>query len=155
MCFDCILTSGASVLKEVLSLLDLTHIAKRRTWEISGGEARRAAVARAIVLRPQVIMLDEPDAGLDSLRPKYKLILFCPVCKKANATQSSSATIRFSSSSVLMMFLSRQWEGGRDWTSSPNPQSPRARGHSPLGAVGKVGSKHPGSSMDDSSKRSY
>jgi phospholipid/cholesterol/gamma-HCH transport system ATP-binding protein len=45
----------------------LRNAAKLKPAEISGGMARRVAVARAIALDPQLIMYDEPFAGLDPI----------------------------------------------------------------------------------------
>ncbi len=50
----------------LLELLDLGHRARARAEWLSGGEAQRAAIARALVNEPKVIVADEPTAHLDS-----------------------------------------------------------------------------------------
>ena len=50
---------------ELLQLVNLTHLAPRNVADLSGGEARRIALARALAPRPRVLLLDEPLAGLD------------------------------------------------------------------------------------------
>ena len=54
-----------AIASAVLDQVGAAHVAQRRPHELSGGEIRRIAIARALALEPQVILLDEPFAGLD------------------------------------------------------------------------------------------
>lgn len=45
--------------------LDFSEISKRSPFELSGGQMRRAALAGVLAMKPQVLVLDEPTAGLD------------------------------------------------------------------------------------------
>jgi ABC-type nitrate/sulfonate/bicarbonate transport system ATPase subunit len=54
--------------QNVLALVGLVHAAKRLPKQLSGGMAQRAALARALVRDPHLLLLDEPFAALDALR---------------------------------------------------------------------------------------
>lgn len=58
--------------REVMELLEISHLADRNTDEMSSGEARRILIGRALVHGPQALILDEPTTSLD-LRATYEL----------------------------------------------------------------------------------
>jgi len=57
---------------EALDQMEITHLAKRAPFELSGGEKKRAAIASVLSLHPEVLLLDEPTASLD---PRTKWVL--------------------------------------------------------------------------------
>ena len=61
---------------EALELVRMSDFAKRRPAQLSGGQQQRVALARALVLRPRVLLLDEPLGALDAkLRKQLQLEL--------------------------------------------------------------------------------
>ncbi|MFY3137749.1 ABC transporter ATP-binding protein [Achromobacter xylosoxidans] len=61
---------------EALKLVGLSHLADRHPARMSGGQQQRVALARALVIRPSVLLLDEPLSNLDAkLREEMQLEL--------------------------------------------------------------------------------
>ena len=57
----------AKRLEGLLQELNIAHLAKARAYTLSGGEARRLEITRALVTRPSFILLDEPFSGIDPI----------------------------------------------------------------------------------------
>jgi phospholipid/cholesterol/gamma-HCH transport system ATP-binding protein len=64
------LTKGerADAVREALETVDLSEVEKKLPAQLSGGQRKRVALARAIVLKPPVVLYDEPTTGLDPVR---------------------------------------------------------------------------------------
>lgn len=71
---------------EVAELLGISHLLPKRTYEISGGQAQRTAVARAVIMKPSLLLADEPTGNLDSKASKDVMELFTKLNSSMNAT---------------------------------------------------------------------
>ena len=76
---------GARV-ASLLSRLGIAHVAKRLPSQVSGGERQRAAIARAMVHGPAVVLADEPTGALDGENGRAVLQLLLECSQEAGAT---------------------------------------------------------------------
>src|SRR5699024_4732913 len=64
----------------------IKEILSKRTYEISGGQAQRAAVARAMIHDPKLVLADEPTGNLDSKASKDVMELLTKMNEKEETT---------------------------------------------------------------------
>ena len=75
-----------AAIHQALDALDLGALAGRRPSQLSGGQAQRVALARAVLLRPRVILADEPTASLDDDACMTSLALLRRTARSLDAT---------------------------------------------------------------------
>jgi putative ABC transport system ATP-binding protein len=69
-----------------LTRLGLDGLGARRTGELSGGQAQRVALARGLIMQPQVLFADEPTGSLDTLTGEMVMELLVGTAREEDAT---------------------------------------------------------------------
>jgi phospholipid/cholesterol/gamma-HCH transport system ATP-binding protein len=96
-----------AAVKEALEDVGLLHTINMMPSELSGGMKKRVALARALILRPKVILYDEPTTGLDPITSRGISELMLSVQKKYNATSVIIShdlnCIKITSNRVIML----------------------------------------------------
>lgn len=75
-----------AIVEKYIEMVGLSHARDRRPAELSGGMRQRVAVARALAMQPQVLLMDEPLSALDALTRAKLQDEFAAICKQEKKT---------------------------------------------------------------------
>ncbi len=73
-------------LNKVSKILGIEDLLNKRTYEVSGGQAQRTAIARALINNPAIVLADEPTGNLDSKSAQNVMQLLEKINKEENIT---------------------------------------------------------------------
>jgi tungstate transport system ATP-binding protein len=114
-----------NVMRDVLEKVDLTGFESRDARELSGGESRRVAFARALACKPEVLLLDEPIAYVDRASAEIIESLVVSLAAGGITVVMSSHDDRLAAR--LGGRVIHLEDGKVDWTSEPSPASESQR----------------------------
>lgn len=85
--------------------LGIKDILKKFPYEVSGGQKQRAAVARALITDPQIILADEPTGALDSRASEGLLKLFQEINEEGQTILMVTHSVRAASRANRVLFI--------------------------------------------------
>lgn len=89
----------------IAAKLGITEILNKYPYEISGGQKQRAAVARALITHPQLILADEPTGALDSKATEQLLHLFTSINDDGQTILMVTHSIKAASHAKRVLFI--------------------------------------------------
>lgn len=92
-------------IKPIAAKLGITEILKKYPYEVSGGQKQRAAVARALITRPQLILADEPTGALDSKAASSLLQLFHSINEDGQTILMVTHSVKAASHAKRILFI--------------------------------------------------
>ncbi|MCD8007082.1 MAG: ABC transporter ATP-binding protein [Oscillospiraceae bacterium] len=92
-------------LEPIAELLGISDILKKYPYEVSGGQKQRAAVARALVTEPRIILADEPTGALDSRATDELLSLFSKVNSRGQTILMVTHSVKAASHANRVLFI--------------------------------------------------
>lgn len=92
-------------LTPVAERLGITEILNKFPYEVSGGQKQRAAVARALVIKPQLILADEPTGALDSRASDELLNLFGAINQDGQTILMVTHSVKAASTAKRVLFI--------------------------------------------------
>ena len=92
-------------LRPIADELAITHLLKKYPYEISGGQKQRAAVARALITGPRLLLADEPTGALDSKATDELLRLFARINRSGQTILMVTHSVKAASRAGRVLFI--------------------------------------------------
>ncbi len=86
--------------------LSITELLDKFPYEVSGGQKQRAAVARALITEPQMLLADEPTGALDSHSAEALMKVFAEINNAGQTVLMVTHSVKAASSANRILFLS-------------------------------------------------
>ena len=92
-------------LRPLAEQLGITELLKKYPYEVSGGQKQRAAVARALITHPRLILADEPTGALDSRSTDELLDLFGQINRQGQTILMVTHSVKAASHAGRVLFI--------------------------------------------------
>lgn len=94
-----------ALLEPIAKKLGITNLLKKYPYEVSGGQKQRAAVARALITNPKLILADEPTGALDSKSTDELLDLFSNINSSGQTILMVTHSVKAASHANRILFI--------------------------------------------------
>ena len=92
-------------LKPIAEKLGIEKLLEKYPYEVSGGQKQRAAIARALITKPQLILADEPSGALDSKAADSLMNLFTTINQDGQTIVMVTHSVKAASSAKTVLFI--------------------------------------------------
>lgn len=92
-------------LKPIVEKLGIEKLLEKYPYEVSGGQKQRAAIARALITKPQLILADEPSGALDSKAADSLMNLFTTINQDGQTIVMVTHSVKAASSAKRVLFI--------------------------------------------------
>ena len=93
-------------IKPLAAKLGITDLLYKYSYEVSGGQKQRAAVARALITNPRLVLADEPTGALDSRSADDLLKLFADINREGQTILMVTHSVKAASHASRILFIS-------------------------------------------------
>ena len=92
-------------LKPIAEKLGIEKLLEKYPYEVSGGQKQRAAIARALITKPQLVLADEPSGALDSKAADSLMNLFTTINQDGQTIVMVTHSVKAASSAKRVLFI--------------------------------------------------
>lgn len=92
-------------LSPIAKILGIEELLEKYPYEVSGGQKQRAAVARALITKPQIILADEPTGALDSKAADDLMKLFTKINEEGQTILMVTHSVKAASNAERVLFI--------------------------------------------------